>query len=107
MSKSMIRAQLRPCFNILRRTHPVVGILLVSILATQWGTEVHDGGKTVWFRDRRQHRGARSTDPTGSGRILRTTRTSSRRTGRSRSRKTAVNGLSDAGGLLARSGTLT
>ena len=25
------------------------GILLVSILATQWGTEVHDGGKTVWF----------------------------------------------------------
>jgi anti-sigma regulatory factor (Ser/Thr protein kinase) len=25
------------------------GILLVDALATQWGAEIHDDGKTVWF----------------------------------------------------------
>lgn len=25
------------------------GILLVDALATQWGTDIHDHGKTVWF----------------------------------------------------------
>ena len=25
------------------------GILLVDALATQWGTEIHSDGKTVWF----------------------------------------------------------
>jgi hypothetical protein len=25
------------------------GMLLVDTLADEWGTDVHDGGKTVWF----------------------------------------------------------